>query len=137
MGVETVETLKARINEGEGDHRGRALGNKEHREFVDEIAIGEVPLDGSGIALGGEIFLIDPQLLGEVAHLLLLGFKEGVIELTEYKIEPGKPGANVFERVLAAEADVILADSVVKIAGEKMIDLTNAQAETRRGVATR
>lgn len=40
MGVETVETLKARIDEREGDHRGRGLGEKKHGKLVDEIAVG-------------------------------------------------------------------------------------------------
>jgi hypothetical protein len=135
MGVETVETLKARIDEREGDQRGRGLGEKKHGKLVDEIAVGELLPDSSRIALGREIFLIDLQLLGEVADLLLLGFKEGVIELSENEIERGKAAADVFERVFAAEADVILADGFVKIAGEKVIDLTIAQAGTCLSVA--
>ena len=135
MGVETVETLKAGIDEREGDHRGRGLGNKKHREFVDKIAIGEPLLDGSSIALGREIFLVDAELFSEVADLVLLGFKEGVIELTEYEIERSEPGANVFERVFATESDIVLANGFIDIAGEKMVDLPIAQARTRRGVA--
>jgi len=123
MGVETVETLKTRIDEREGGHRERSVGEKKHRELVDEIAIGEPLLYGSGIALGREIFLIDAELPGEVAELLLLGFKEDVIELSENEVERGKPGTDVFERVFAAESDIVLANGFIDIAGEKVIYL--------------
>src|SRR6266700_6562538 len=51
MRVETVETPQARIDEREGDHRGRRAWDNEHRELVDEIAVGKLLPDGSGVAL--------------------------------------------------------------------------------------
>src|SRR6266581_4891327 len=77
--VETVETPQARIDEREGDHRGRRAWDKKHRELIDEIAVSELLPDGSGVALSREIFLVDCKLLGEVPNLLLFGFEELVV----------------------------------------------------------
>src|SRR6266568_7561551 len=71
MGLETVETPKARIDEREGDHRGRRAWDKKHGILVHEIAVGKLLPDGSGVALRREIFLIDSKLFGEVANLFL------------------------------------------------------------------
>src|SRR6266581_9397284 len=79
MRVETVETPQARIDEREGDHRGRRAWDKKHRELIDEIAVSELLPDGSGVALSREIFLVDCKLLGEVPNLLLFGFEELVV----------------------------------------------------------
>ncbi len=134
MRVETVETPQARIDEREGDHRGRRAWDNEHRKLVDEIAVGELVPDGSGVALRREILLVDSKLLGEVANLVLFGFKELVIEFSENEIERGEPGADVFGRVFATEADIILADGFVQVPGEEMVDLAVAQARARGGV---
>src|SRR5207245_10482954 len=103
--VETVETPKTRIDEREGNHRGRRAWDKKHRELIDEIAVGELLPDGSGVALRREILLVDCELLGEMANLLLFDFEELVVELSENEIERGEPRADVFGRVFAAEAD--------------------------------
>src|SRR6266481_752364 len=133
--LETGETPKAGIDEREGNHRGRRARDKKHRELVHEIAVGKFLPDGPGIALHREIFLADCELLGEVANLLLLGFEELVVELSENEIERGEPGTDVFGRVFATEADIILADSFVEVAGEKMVDLAVAQTGARGDVA--
>jgi hypothetical protein len=80
--VQTVETAQAGIDEREGDHRGRRAWDKKHRELIHEIAVGELLPDGSGVALRREVFLVDCQLLGEVANLLFLGFEELVVEFS-------------------------------------------------------
>jgi len=133
--VETVETPKARIDEREGNHRGRRAWDKKHRELVDEIAVGKLLPNSSGIAFCGEIFLVDSKLLGEVANLFLFGFEELVVELSENEIKRGEPGADVFGRVFAAEADIILADGFVYVPGEEMVDLAVAKAGARGDVA--
>ena len=66
MGPETVHAFKPRIDETEGHHRGeRHAGVVKHREFVHEIAVGEVALDSPGVALVGQDFLVDSQLVAE------------------------------------------------------------------------
>jgi hypothetical protein len=50
MGVETVETPKDKIDEREGNHRGRRAWDKKHRGLVDEIAVGKLLPNSSGIA---------------------------------------------------------------------------------------
>jgi len=48
MGLEVVHAFKAGIDETEGRHSGQRCGRAvEHREFVDEIAIGVLVLDSS------------------------------------------------------------------------------------------
>src|SRR5258708_32178626 len=64
MRVETVETPQARIDEREGDNRGRRAWDNEHRELVDEIAVGKLLPDGSGVALRRSLFLLDFKLVG-------------------------------------------------------------------------
>src|SRR5437763_5170971 len=83
----------------------RSLGVVGHGEFIDEIAVGEVVLDGPGITLGGQDFLFDSELIAEVAQLLLLGFEVGVVVVPENEVEGNEPRADVFGRVLTAEAD--------------------------------
>src|SRR5437867_4356137 len=134
MGLETVETPKAGIDKREGNHRGRRAWDKKHRELVDEIAVGKLLPDGSGVTLSREIFLVDCKLFGEVANLLLFGFEELVVELSENEIKRGEPGEDVFGRVFAAEADIILADGFVQVPGEEMVDLAVAEAGARGGV---
>ena len=80
--VQTVETAKAGIDKGEGDHRGGRAWDKKHREFIDEIAVGELLPDGSGVALRREVFLVDCELIGEVVNLLLFGFEELIVEFS-------------------------------------------------------
>ena len=118
VGLKTVETPKARIDKREGDHRGRGLGNKKHRKFIDKISVGEPLSDGSRIALGREVFLVDSELLSEIANLLLFGFKECVIEPCQDEIESSEPGTDVLDRMLATEADVVLADGFIKISAQ-------------------
>jgi len=53
MGLETLEAFKARVNKGEGDHRGKSRIRKEiHGELVHKIAIGMPLADGTSVTLG-------------------------------------------------------------------------------------
>lgn len=98
MGLETVETFKARINERKGDHRWcRGIPRQEHREFVDEVTVGELAADGAGIVLGRQVFLVDPQSLGEEADLFGLRPEEAEVDPSEDEIESGKACADVFK----------------------------------------
>ena len=112
----------------------RSLGVVEHGEFIDEIAVGEVVLDGPGITLGGQDFLFDSELIAEVAQLLLLGFEVGVVVVPENEVEGNEPRADVFGRVLTAEADIVPADGFIEIPREKVIDAAIPQVFLGTGV---
>src|SRR5712692_7811039 len=133
--LEAIQAFKAGIDETECHHRGRrSLGVVEHGEFVHEIAVGEAVLDGPGIALGGEDFLIDSELVAEVAQLLLLGFEVGVIMISQDEVKGNESCADVFGRVLAPEADVVPADGFIKIPREEVKDAAIPQVLLRTGV---
>src|SRR5882762_8631123 len=135
MGLEAIQAFKAGIDETECHHRGRrSLGVVEHGEFIDEIAVGEVVLDGPGITLGGQDFLFDSELIAEVAQLLLLGFEVGVVVVPENEVEGNEPRADVFGRVLTAEADIVPADGFIEIPREKVIDAAIPQVFLGTGV---
>src|SRR5258708_16507824 len=123
MWLEAIQAFKAGIDETECHHGGRrSLRVVEHGEFVHEIAVGEVVLDGPGIALGGKNFLVDSELVAEVAQLLLLGLEVGIVLVSENEIEGNEPGSDIFGRVLAAEPDIVPADGFIEIPREKGID---------------
>jgi len=116
MCLEAVQAFKGGIDETECHHWGRrSLGVVEHGEFIDEIAVGKVVLDGPGITPGGEDFLVDSKLIAEVAQLLLLGLEVGVVVVPENEVEGNEPCADVFGRVLTAETDIVSADGFIAI----------------------
>src|SRR6202140_5046887 len=121
MCLETTQAFEAGIDETECHHRGRrSLGVVEHGEFIDEIAVGKVVLDGPGIALGRKDFLVDSKLVAEVAELLLLGLEVGVVVVPENEVEGNEPCADVFGRVLTAETNIVPADGFIEIPREKV-----------------
>src|SRR5258706_6265089 len=70
---EAVHAFKPRIDETERHHRGdRRRRVVEHREFVDEIAVGEVALDRPRVTLVWQDFLVDSHLVTEGSELLFL-----------------------------------------------------------------
>src|SRR6516165_348808 len=98
MGLETVQAFKPRINERKGNHRWiGGIPRQEHRKFVDEVTVGELAANGSGIALGRQVFHVDPQLLGEQADLFGLRPEEAEVDPSEDEIKCRKACADVFE----------------------------------------
>jgi len=66
MSFVAVHAFKPRIDETEGHHRRKRDARVvEHREFINEIAIGEVPLDGPRVTFVWQDFLVDSQLVAE------------------------------------------------------------------------
>ena len=121
MGLEVVHAFKAGIDETEGRHSGQRCGRAvEHREFVDEIAVGVVVLDSSRIALVGQDFLVEPNLITEKGELLFFGFKISEALITENEVHRDEPGSYVFGRMGTPKADIFSANRFVDIAREEM-----------------
>src|SRR5260370_8318196 len=88
MSPQAIHALKPRISETEGHHRGERDGwVVEHGEFIHEIAVGEVALDGPRVALVWQDFLVDSQLIAEERELLLLRFEISEALISENEVE--------------------------------------------------
>ena len=119
MGLETVQNAKSGIDEGEGNHRGReGAGREEQGELVHKIAQCRSVVNGSRVALHGQEFFRDVQLLAEVVQFVVLGFEIFVLQMRQNEVQGNEPGANVFERMSTAVAKVFPADGPVHDAGE-------------------
>ena len=87
MSLETIHAIKSRIDENEGHSRGKRDGRVvEHGEFVDEVAVREVALDGPRVAFVGQDLLVDSQLVAEERELLLLGFEISETLISENEV---------------------------------------------------
>src|SRR5215467_8161205 len=106
----------------------------EHREFVDEIAVGVVVFDSSRIALVGQDFLVEPHLVAEKSKLLFLGFKIGEALMAQDKVQRDEPGSDVFGRMGTPKADIFSADRFVDIAREEMKNATMPEVFLGAGV---
>src|SRR5229473_6365106 len=111
MSPEAIHALKPRIDETEGHHRGERDGwIVEHGEFIHEIAVGEIALDGPRVALVCQDFLVDSQLIAEERELLLLRFEISEALISENEVERDEPGSDVFGRVCAPKTDILPAN---------------------------
>src|SRR5437667_453090 len=119
MGLETVQDAESRIDEREGNHRGReGAGREEHGELVHEIALGRSVVNGSGVTLPGQEFFRDVQLLAEVIQFVVLGFEIFVLQMRQDEVQDNEPRANVFEGMGTTVAKVFPADGPVHDAGK-------------------
>src|SRR6266478_2105423 len=122
MGLETVQDAKPGVDVREGNHRGReGTGTEEHGELVHEVALGRSVVNGSGVALPGQEFFRDVQLLAEVVQFVVLGFEIFVLQMRQDEVQGNEPRANVFEGMGTAVAKVFSADGAVHDAGEKVV----------------
>src|ERR1700687_2419936 len=107
MGLETVQDAESGIYEREGNHRGReGAGREEHGELVHKIAQCRSVVNGSGVALPGQEFFRDVQLLAEVAQFVVLSFEIFVLRMRQNEVQGNEPRANVFEGMGTAVAKV-------------------------------
>src|SRR6267143_807035 len=135
MRPEAIHAFKPRINETEGRHRRKRDARViKHREFIHEIAVGGVALDGPRVALVWQDFLVDSQLITEERELLLFGFKIGELLISENDVESNESRSDVFGRVNTPETDVLSADSLIEIPREKVKDAAIPQVFLRAGV---
>src|SRR6185312_13038479 len=96
VGPETLHALKPRIDETQGDHRWqRHAGVLEHREFVHEITVGELPFDRPRIPLVGKDFLGDSHLVAEKCELLPFSFEVRYVLISENEIQGNEPHSDV------------------------------------------
>ncbi len=75
-------------------------------------------MNGSGVALHGQEFFRDVQLLAEVVQFVVLGFKVFVLQMRQDEVQGNEPCANVFEGMGTAVAKVFPIDGPVHDAGE-------------------
>src|SRR5208282_2095079 len=117
MSLEAIHAFKSRIDETEGHHRGETgTGVVKHGEFIHEITVGVLVFDCSRIALVGQEFLVDSELVAEERKLLLLGFEISAVLISEDEIKRDEPGSDVFGRVHTPETDILPANCLVQIA---------------------
>src|SRR5208282_141988 len=117
MSPEAIHAFKPRIDETEGHHRGeRGTGVVKHGEFIHEIAVGVLVFDCARIALVGQDFLVDPELVAEERQLLFLGFEISEVLISEDEVESNEPGSDVFGRVHTPETGILPANRLVQIA---------------------
>jgi hypothetical protein len=123
MRLEAIHAFKPRIDETERHRRGeRDARVVEHGEFIHEISVGEVALDGPRVTFMRQDFLVDSQLVAEEKELLLLGFEISEALISENEVERDEPGSDVFGRVHPPETDIIPANSFIEIPREEMKD---------------
>src|SRR5260370_19852894 len=88
MSPEAIHTFKPRIDETERHHRRKRDARViKHGEFIHEIAVGEVALNGPRVALVWQDFLVDCQLIAEERELLLLRFEISEALISENEVE--------------------------------------------------
>jgi hypothetical protein len=88
MGPEAIRASEPRIDETEGhNRREKSSGVAVHREFVHEIAVGEVVFDGPGVAFVRQDFLVDSQLVAEKREFLFLRFEVCEVLIAENEID--------------------------------------------------
>src|SRR5712692_1691044 len=123
MSPEAIHAFKPRIDETECHHRGERDGRVvEHGEFVHEIAVGEVALDGPRVTFVRQNFLVNPHLVAEERELLLLGFKVGESLISEDEVERDEPGSDVLGRMYTPKTDILPTDGFIQIPREEMKD---------------
>src|SRR4029077_8145981 len=124
MRLETGKTEKPRINETEGNHRGRRgrFSSEEQREFVHEISVCGLFPDRSLVSLSGKHRSRDGEFPAEIVDLLGLGFEIAVIEVRQDEIKNCQFRADVFDGMLPAIAEIFSADGSIHQAREEMVD---------------
>src|SRR5215469_6749171 len=128
MSLETGEAQQPGIDKTEGTHSGiRRIRNEKHREFVDEIAIGGLLADRSGIAFGGQRFLADAYFFAEIFNLFGLGFEITIIEVGQHEIQCCQLRANMLDRMLAAIAEVFAPNRAVYDPRKQMVETSVSQ----------